>query len=334
MGSHTERPADLEPGLPKGRGRRADAPSEIPPAGWKDIAWRVWAELGRDRVTLVAAGVTFYTLLALFPALAAFVSIYGFVADPQTIADHIAFLGGLLPSEGLELIRAQLDGLLQQNTESLGFGFVLGLAVALWSANNSVKALFQAMNVAYEEEEKRSIVRLHLVSFSFTLGAILIGVMFLLSVGVVPAALALLRLDAWTEWMVSLGRWPVLLLAVGTAISLVYRYGPSRTEAKLQWITWGSALATLVWIAASVGFSFYLENFANYNATYGALGAVIGLMMWSWLSVVILLVGAEINAEIEHQTARDSTVGERQPRGERGAVVADTLGEGSGDGAD
>lgn len=326
MDQENEKPRDLEPGLAQGRGRRADAPSEIPAAGWKEIGWRVWEEIGRDRVTLVAAGVTFYVLLALFPALAAFVSIYGFVADPKTIADHIAFLGGLLPHEGLALIRDQLNALLKQNTESLSLGFLLGLGIALWSANNSVKALFQAMNVAYEEREKRSILRLHLVTFSFTLGAILVGVLFLLSVGVVPAALALLRLDAWTEWLIALGRWPVLLLAVGAGISLIYRYGPSRAKAKMQWITWGSALATIVWIAASVGFSFYLENFANYNATYGALGAVVGLMMWSWLSVVILIVGAEINAEIEHQTARDSTTGERKPRGERGAVVADTLG--------
>lgn len=320
-------PGDAAPGLSRGRGRYADFPSEIPRKGWKEIAWRVWGELGEDRVALIAAGVTFYILLALFPALAAFVSIYGFVADPRTIADHIAFLGGLLPSEGLDLIRKQLDALLRQDTESLGLGIVLGIAVALWSANNAVKALFQAMNVAYEEEEKRSILRLHLVSFSFTLGAIVIGVLFLLSVGIVPAVLALFYLDRWTEWLVSIGRWPVLLFAVGVAISLVYRYGPSRTTAKQRWVTWGSALATLVWIAASVTFSFYLENFANYNATYGALGAVVGLMMWSWLSVVILLVGAEINAEVEHQTARDSTVGERKPMGERGAVVADTLGK-------
>ncbi|MAM94884.1 YihY/virulence factor BrkB family protein [Parvibaculum sp.] len=327
MDGKAERPDNSGQNLSKKRGHYADAPSQIPRAGWKEIAWRVWGELARDRVTLVAAGVTFYILLALFPALAAFVSIYGFVADPKTIADHIAFLGGLLPSEGLELIRAQLDGLLQQNTDALGLGFLLGLGIALWSANNSVKALFQAMNVAYEEREKRSILRLHLVSFSFTLGAILIGVLFLLSVGVVPAALALLHLDGWTEWLIALGRWPVMLFAVGTGISLLYRYGPSRAEAKLRWITWGSGIATMVWIAASIGFSFYLENFANYNATYGALGAVIGLMMWCWLSVVILLVGAELNAEIEHQTARDSTTGERKPMGERGAVVADTLGE-------
>ena len=318
-------PAGVSP-MSEGRGRRADTPAEIPRRGWKEIALRVARKIGRDNVFLVAAGVTFYLLLALFPALAAFVSIYGFVADPRTIADHIAFLGGLLPSEGLDLIRDQLNALLRQDRGSLGFGFLLGLGVALWSANNSVKALFEAMNVAYGEEEKRSLIRLHLVTFSFTLGGIAIGVLFLLSVGIVPAALALLQIDRWAELLVTIGRWPVLLLAVGIAIGLLYRYGPSRTTAKLRWVTWGSALATLVWIAASVGFSFYLENFANYNATYGALGAVIGLMMWSWISVMIVIVGAEINAEIEHQTARDSTLGEPKPMGKRGAHVADTLG--------
>lgn len=318
-------PAGVSP-MSEGRGRRADTPAEIPRRGWKEIALRVARKIGRDNVFLVAAGVTFYLLLALFPALAAFVSIYGFVADPRTIADHIAFLGGLLPAEGLELIRNQLNALLRQDRDSLGFGFLLGLGVALWSANNSMKALFEAMNVAYGEKEKRSFIKLHLVTFSFTLGAFAIGILFLLSVGIVPAALALLQLDRWTELLVMTGRWPALLLAVGFAIGLLYRYGPSRATAKLRWVTWGSALATLVWIAASVGFSFYLENFANYNATYGALGAVIGLMMWSWISVMIVIVGAEINAEIEHQTARDSTLGEPKPMGKRGAHVADTLG--------
>lgn len=308
------------------RGRDADAPSEIPPRGWWEIALRILRKLSRDRVMLVAAGVTFYLLLALFPALAAFVSIYGFVADPRTIADHIAFLGGLLPSEGLGLIRDQLDALLRQDQEALSLGFLVGLGVALWSANNSVKALFEAMNVAYGEAEKRSLVKLHLITFSFTLGAIGIGVLFLLSVGIVPALLAILHLDRWAELLVRLGRWPILLGAVSFALGLLYRYGPSRHQARLRWITWGSALATLVWIAASVAFSFYLENFANYNATYGALGAVVGLMMWSWISVLIIIIGAEINAEIEHQTAQDSTVGERKPMGERGAVMADTLG--------
>ncbi|MER9848349.1 YihY/virulence factor BrkB family protein [Mesorhizobium sp. M0106] len=309
-----------------GRGRDAVRPTQIPTKGWKDILWRVIAEVSDDRVPLIAAGTTFYLLLALFPALAAFVSIYGFVADPKTIAEHIAFLSGVLPSGGLDLIRSQLGSLAQQNTGALTFGFILGLAVALWSANNGIKIIFEAMNIAYEETEKRSLVRLNLLALAFTLGAIFIGIAFLVSVGLVPAALALLNLGSWTETLIKILRWPVMLVAVAAGITLIYRYGPSREKATWRWLTWGAGLATVVWLAASIGFSFYLENFANYNATYGTLGAVIGFMMWTWISVMILIVGAELNSEMEHQTAKDTTTGAPQPIGARGAAMADTLG--------
>lgn len=311
----------------EGHGREADTPSEVPAKGWYDIFWRLWYELNEDRVLLVAGGVTFYLLLAMFPALAAFVSIYGFVADPQTIADHISFLGGFMPSAGVDLIAGQLEALLAQDTNALSVGFAIGLAVALWSANNGIKALFDAMNIAYEEKEKRGFIRLNLISFAFTFGAILIVIVFIVSVGVVPAVLALVNLEGWTETLVRIARWPVMLAVVGVGIALIYRHGPSREKAKWRWLTWGAALATLVWIATSIGFSFYLENFADYNATYGALGAVIGLMMWTWISVIIIIVGAQFNAELEHQTAVDSTIGTPEPMGSRGAVVADTLGK-------
>jgi membrane protein len=310
-----------------GHGRHATRPSDIPALGWWDIGWRVWREVGEDRVMLVAAGVTFYLLLALFPALAAFVSLYGFVADPDTVADHVSHLGGLLPSAGVDIIRTQLDDLASQDEQALGIGFLIGLAIALWSANNGVKALFEAMNIAHEEEEKRGFLMLNVTSIAFTMGVLLIGIALILTVGAVPAMLAYLRLDAWAETLIAIGRWPVLLLAILTGISLIYRFGPSRRPPKWRWLSWGAAIATIVWVGASWGFSFYLQNFANYNATYGSLGAVIGLMMWTWISVIILIVGAEINAEMEHQTKRDSTVGEPKPMGERGAVVADTLGK-------
>jgi membrane protein len=310
----------------RGRGRDAERPRQIPAKGWKDILWRLVTEISDDRVPLIAAGTTFYLLLALFPALAAFVSIYGFVADPKTIAEHIAFLGGVLPSGGLDLIRSQLEALARQDAGALSFGFTLGLAVALWSANNGIKTIFEAMNIAYEETEKRSFVRLNLLAFAFTLGAIFIGIAFLVSVGLVPAALALLNLGSWTETLIRILRWPMMLVAVAAGITLTYRYGPSREKAKWRWLTWGAGLATVVWLAASIGFSFYLENFANYNATYGTLGALIGFMMWTWISVMILIVGAELNSEMEHQTAKDSTTGAPQPIGARGAEVADTLG--------
>ena len=308
------------------RGRSADWPSQFGAVAWKDIGWRVWSEVSDDRVMLIAAGVTFYLLLALFPALAAFVSLYGFVADPTTIAEHVSYLGGLLPNAGLEIIEQQLKALVSRDAEALGVGFLVGLVIALWSANNGVKALFDAMNVAYEEVEKRSFVRLNLLSAMFTLGAIVIATVMLVAVGIVPALLALLHLEGWTEVLIAIGRWPLLLASIWFGISLIYRYGPSRNNAKWRWLNWGSALATIVWLSASAGFSYYLQNFADYNATYGSLGAVIGLMMWTWISMIILIVGAEINAEMEHQTENDTTVGPPAPMGQRGAVVADTIG--------
>ncbi len=310
----------------KGRGRRADTPSEVPARGWKDIGWRLYAAFTEDHAMLVAAGATYYMLLALFPALTAFVSLYGFVADPLTVADHIAFLGGVLPAGGYEIIRDQLTALAEQEVGALSFGFLLGLAIALWSANAGIKSMFEAMNIAYREKEKRSFLMLNLVSLGFTFGAILIAILLIVMVGVVPAALAMLGADGWSEVLVRWLRWPVMLVFVAFAISLVYRYGPSRERAKWRWLSWGAVLATLVWVVASIGFSWYLENFADYNATYGTLGAVIGFMVWTWISVMIIVVGAELNAALEHQTAKDTTTGPARPMGERGAVVADTLG--------
>ena len=309
------------------RGRRADRPSELPPLAWKDILWRIWEEINEDRILLVAAGATFYLLLALFPFLAAFVSIYGFVADPRTVADQISFLAGLMPGGGIDMIKDQLRALATQDRQTLSAGFLVGLGVALWSANSGMKVLFDGLNIAYEETEKRGFIRLNLLSLAFTGGAILIGIAFIVSVGIVPAILAFLSLGHWTEVLVRWGRWPVMLAATTVAITLIYRYGPSREPAKLRWLTWGAVLASIVWIAASWAFSFYLQNFADYNATYGALGAVIGFMVWTWISLVILLGCAELNAEMEHQTARDSTTGQPRPMGQRGAVMADTVGK-------
>lgn len=309
------------------RGRGATSPEGIPLKGWWDILWRVYGKVNDDRVMLISAGVTFYLLLAVFPALTAFVSVYGFFGNPQTIYDHSAFLVGVLPHDALTLIQGQLEGLVRQTNDLLSFSFVFGFSVALWSANNGVKALFDGMNVAYQEYEKRSFFRLNLISLTFTLGAIFLGTFFLIALGVVPAVLAYANLSSWTEMLVRLARWPILFLVVVTGITLMYRFGPSREKAKWQWLTWGAVIATVVWIIASLGFSYYIENFADYNATYGTLGAVIGLMTWTWISVMIIIVGAEINAEAEHQTEEDSTTGHPKPMGERGAVVADTIGK-------
>lgn len=310
-----------------GHGRDAEAPHEIPRRGLRDVFWRVVAEVSEDRVSLIAAGVTYYLLLALFPALTALVSLYGLVADPSTISGHIGFLVAVLPPGSFDIITDQLSALTMQKTTTLGFGFFAGLLIALWSANNGVKALFEAMNIAYGEEEKRSFIRLNLMSLLFTFGALLVAVTMIFCIGLIPVVLAYVWLDRWLETLAFVARWPLILLMVGGGILLIYRFGPSRERARLTWLSWGALFSTLLWLVASIGFSFYFTNFGNYNVTYGALGTLIGFMVWTWISVIILIVGAEINAELEHQTARDTTTGAPQPIGERGAYVADTVGE-------
>ncbi len=311
----------------KDRGREAETPGEIPVRGLRDVFWRLYAAITEDRVMLVAAGVTFYLLLALFPAASAFVSIYGFVADPATIADRISFLSAVMPQDALNIFVDQLHALASERTSALSVGLIGGVALALWSANAGMKALFEAMNVAYAEQEKRSLIRLNVGSLLFTLGALLLAVVVITAMGVVPAVLGYLRLDRWTEMIIRFARWPVMMLFVAAGIMVLYRFGPSRQPAKLRWLTWGACLATIFWLAASIGVSYYLSNIANYNATYGTLGALIGFMVWTWVSVIIVMVGAEINAELEHQTARDSTTGPAVRLGQRGAYMADTVGE-------
>lgn len=316
--------------LESGRGREAETPQQIPARGMKDVFWRLYAAITEDRVMLIAAGVTYYLLLALFPAMAALVSIYGFVASPVDIAERIVFLSTIMPADALNIFLDQLKSLASQDSSTLSIGLVAGLGIALWSANNGMKALFEAMNVAYQETEQRSFVRLNAISLLFTFGTMILVIILIVAMGVIPAMLAFLRLDAWAETIISVMRWPLMVLFVAGGIAILYRFGPSREPAKVRWLTWGTVFATVFWLAASIGVSFYLSNFADYNATYGTLGAMIGFMVWTWVSVIIVIIGAEINAELEHQTARDTTTGPPEPIGARGAFMADTVGEASG----
>lgn len=312
------------------RGRDSNSPAEIPAKGWKDILWRVYEEVGKDRVLAVAAGVTFYSLLAVFPAIAALVSIYGLVADPADINEHIASLANVLPGGAIEIVSEQVKRIASQPPERLGFSFFISLGIALWSANAGMKAVFDALNVAYGETEKRSFIKLNAQSLLFTLGAIVLLTLALLAIVVVPVILRYVGLGPAVEWIISLARWPVILMGVIFMLALLYRYGPSRDRAEWRWLTPGAILAATVWLAASMLFSWYASNFGSFNETYGSLGAVIGFMMWMWISAIIVLVGAELNAETEHQTARDSTEGPHEPMGARGATMADNLGPARG----
>ncbi|MBB3017264.1 membrane protein [Microvirga lupini] len=310
----------------KGRGRSADTPTEIPSKGWKDILWRTYEEFGKDRVMSVAAGVTYYALLAIFPAIAALVSLYGLFADPVSLQDNLNTLSGVLPGGALDIIREQVTRIASQGGGALGLSFIIGLVISLWSANAGMKAVFDALNIVYDEEEKRSFIKLNAMSLSFTLGAIVFIILSVTGIIVLPIVLDFIGLGSSLEWLLSLARWPILLLVVVFGLSLIYRYGPSRDKAEWKWVTPGGIIAAVLWLAVSMLFSWYVANFGSYNETYGSLGAVIGFMTWIWISSVVVLLGAEINAEMEHQTAKDTTEGTHQPMGVRGAQMADTIG--------
>ena len=308
------------------RGRLAGTPSEIPAKGWKDILPRVYGNVSRHRVMALAAGMTYYSILAIFPAIAALVAVYGLFSDPSTIAKHVDQLGGFLPGGAIDVARDQLTRVSSKGPSTLGLTFLVGLAVSLWSANAAIKSLFDTLNIVYGEDEKRGFVELNAISLCFTIGGILFMLAALGSIVAIPYLLNDVGLSSRGDLLFRVGRWFAMYLIIAVVLAVIYRYGPSRAAPRWRWITWGSAIAALLWLAASGLFSWYVANFGNFNQTYGSLGAVIGFMTWLWISAIVILLGAEIDAEMEHQAARDSTTGAPLPMGVRGARVADTLG--------
>ena len=318
--------ADLE----VGRDRSTTTPSEIPARGWKDILLRVYHGISDNRILLVAAGVTFYLLLAIFPGIAALISIYGLFADPATVAGHLDTIASVAPGGAVDVLREQMTRLASQGRTTLGVSFVVSLAISLWTANSGVKAIFDALNIVYGEEEKRGFLKLNVVTLFVTLGIVAFILLTLAAVVAIPVALTYIPLPGVTALVVKIGRWPILFALVTMALAVLYKYGPSRTEPRWRWITLGSVSAAIVWLAASALFSWYVASFGSYNKTYGSLGAVIGFMTWIWISIIVVLVGAKLNAEMEHQTVHESTTGQPKPIGRRGARMADTVGAAQG----
>jgi len=325
--SDAGRSVDLARAGEPGRGREANAPEQIPPRGWSDILWRVLYSISSNRVLSTSGGVAFFALLAAFPAIAAIVSLYGLFADASTIGRHLSLLSGILPVGVLQLIADQITLISRQGNETLGTAFVVSLLIAVGSANSGVAALFDALNVVYDEDEKRSLLRFYATTVLFTLAGIIFVIVAIAGIVVLPLVLRLVGLAATTEWLIAILRWPILLATIMVSLACIYRYGPSRKDARWRWVTWGSVVGALLWIAASMLFSWYVATFDSYNKTYGSLGAAIGFMVWLWISAVIVLLGGELNAEMEHQTARDTTEGVAKPLGARGAMMADHVGE-------
>ncbi|GAA0578446.1 YihY/virulence factor BrkB family protein [Caenispirillum bisanense] len=307
-------------------GRQASKPTDIPKRGLRDVALRVKDQIGDDNISIVAAGIAFFGILSIFPALAALLTLYGLVASPQDVTGQIQTVAGMLPPDVQQIIQDQLQRVASASGGALGFGAIVGLLAALWSASKGMKALVTGIDIAYDEREERGFVKRTLVVLGLTLGAIVFVIVALGVITVVPAVVAALGLPATVEWAVLLGRWPLLVVLVMLALAVVYRVAPDRDEPQWRWVTPGSALAAVLWIVGSILFSLYVRNFGSYNESYGALAGVVMLLLWLYLSAFVVLLGAEVNCEMERQTRHDTTQGHRKPMGQRDAHAADTLG--------
>jgi membrane protein len=316
-------------GLPqKGddRGREAARPQNIPARGYKDVLWRVWQGISEKNLFLAAGGVTYSMLLSLFPGLLALVSLYGLFFDRAQVEKQVAAMSGLLPQAAQKLIVDELNQIVTTSGGALGLGAVVGLLFALWSASRAMSGLMSALDIAYGEVETRSFFRFNLMAVGLTLGLLIFSIIAIVLVAALPAVVAFVGASGPFTWIILIGEWPFLLGVVLTTLAILYRFAPDRHPPQWKWLTPGAAAAAVLWILGSILFSVYVANFTNYNATYGSLGAVVVLLTWLYLTSLVVLLGAELNAEMERQTRRDTTAGPPKPMGHRGAFAADTLG--------
>lgn len=309
------------------RGRDARAPSEIPSKGWKDTLMRVKDNITSDRLSMVSAAMAYYVLFAFVPALTSVVLIYAWVSDPGDIAKHLNAISPFLPEEIQSMVREQLQNLSSTAPTTLGVSAIVSLLIALWSASKGSKAIMDAMNIIYHEDEKRGFIRLNLMAIGLTFLGALTGVIAIGAVIVVPVIINLLNLGGTTGIIATTLSWFVLLGLFTFYLSFTYRFAPSRNQAKWKWVSSGAVIAAVLFAGVSALFSWYAGAFGNFNKTYGSLGAIIVLMMWFYISSFIVLLGGEINAELEHQTRKDTTQGPEKPMGKREATMADTVGK-------
>jgi membrane protein len=305
-------------------GRDAVAPVEIPAQGWKQIVRRIVRSVYEDNLIVIAAGLGFFALLSIFPLLIAIVSIYGLVADPNAVSAQFMQISGILPPDLRVILEERLQEIVAASSQQLGLGAVLSILAALWASSKVITYLFMSLNVAYGERETRSLIELKATALLFTFGFVVFVVLSIGLVAVVPAVANLFGVGGLAESALQVGRWPLLAASIVIALASLYRFGPNRRDAKWQWITPGASVATIAWLGLSAVFSLYVSNFGKVNEIYGSLGSMIVVMLWFFLTCFLILLGAEINAKTEHQTVRDSTVGDDRPMGQRGAFVADT----------
>jgi membrane protein len=316
------------PGAPSERelpGIHAEKPTQIPWRGWKQIVKRAWAEHKADNMPIIGGGVAFFGFLAIFPGLIALISIYGLVASPETVTQEIEDLSTQLPDEAAQLIGEQLTSIAANSGRALTVGLVVSILAALWSASGGVGNLVTAVNIAYDEVETRNFLKLRGLSLGLTLGAVAFVIVAFGLLAVVPVVLDALPLGIVGTILAHVVRWTLLLAMFAGSLAVVYRAAPDRDAPRFRWVSLGAVVATVLWALVSVGFSLYVDNFGSYDKTYGTIAGVIVLMLWLYLTCYLVLLGAEINSEAEHQTAQDTTKGEPEPMGSRDATMADSL---------
>ncbi|WP_299046445.1 YihY/virulence factor BrkB family protein [uncultured Tateyamaria sp.] len=318
------------------RGRNAHTPRNITGKGWLDVAARVWSGIGDLHLGLLAAGVAFYGLLSLFPAISAGVAITGIVYDPASLVDQAGWLLNMLPQAARDVITGQLSEVSGAGQGALGLAAIVSIALALWSASSATGSLVEGLTLIYEEEDTRGFLKSKVLVIGLTLAILLGLVVMVVVVAAIPAVLTFVGAGQGLIDTALMLRWPIMFALGVLGIAFLYRHGPDRRAPRWRWVTPGAALSCVLWVAGTFGFSVYVQSFASYNETFGALAGVIILMTWLWLSAFVVLLGALLDAELEAQTARDTTVGPDRPMGERGAVKADTLGarRDQNDGAD
>jgi membrane protein len=321
------RRAGENPAPQQNRGRSATSPHQIPMPGWKDILVRSWREVSENNIFLVSGGVTYAVLLALFPALAALVSIYGLLLDPAQVESQVAALSNILPQESAQMIGDQLHKLIATPSGSLGISAGLALLLALWSASRGMSGLISALDIAYDQKETRGFFKFNLVAIVLTVLMLIGGTVIIALVGVLPAALQFIGLQDSTKWLLLLLEWPLLIVVVLAGLAVLYRYAPDRHPPRWRWVSPGAIVATFLWLLGSVAFTVYVTHFNSYDKTYGSLGGVVVMLTWLYLSAFVALLGAVINAQSERQTRADSTIGDSKPLGDRKAYAADTAGE-------
>lgn len=295
------------------RGGGAERPREIPLRGWKDILVRTWREVEEDRVSMVAAAMAFYGVLAVFPAVIALVSLYALVSDPGQIEGQLGSALETVPPSARALLTDYLSSAARRSDSSLGWGTLVGLLGALWSTSTGTHALIRAVNLAYDERETRGFVKMRFSAIALTLGGVLFGAVSIFTIALLPGLMGYVGLAQLTRDLIHVGRWPILMLAAIFAIGVLYRVAPDRPPTQWRWITPGSVVATVLWLLASWSFSLYVENFGSFGDTYGPIAGVIVLMLWFWLTSLAILLGAELNSEIEAQIRRDQAAGSGEP---------------------